>query len=99
MLIDLKKTFRPSFNALIIAGILAALISSAVAVAYSVHLSRQSLQELQRLGRERDRLDIEWGQLLLEQHAWGAYGRIGNLATGNLGMLPPPPQSVVMVQP
>lgn len=74
------------------------LVSSAIAVTYSVHKSRQYLHDLQKLQAERDRLETEWGQLLLEQHAWGAYGRIGRLATEQLQMRNPAPAEIIMVR-
>ena len=74
------------------------LVSSAIAVTYSVHKSRQYLHDLQKLQTERDRLETEWGQLLLEQHAWGAYGRIGRLATEQLQMRNPAPAEIIMVR-
>jgi cell division protein FtsL len=74
------------------------LVCSAIAVTYSVHKSRQYLHELQKLQAERDRLETEWGQLLLEQHAWGAYGRIGRLATEQLQMRNPSPAEIIMVR-
>ena len=81
-----------------VTGGVTALVGSAVSVAFSVHHSRLKLQALQKLDEERNQLDVEWGQLLLEQHAWGSYGRIGKLGAEELQMLPPPPQTVVMVQ-
>lgn len=80
------------------AGIVVTLVSTAVAVAYSAHKSRSYLAELTRLETERDRLETEWGQLLLEQHTWGAYGRIGKLATEQLQMRNPAPTEIIMVR-
>ncbi|MFZ5560632.1 MAG: cell division protein FtsL [Pseudomonadota bacterium] len=74
------------------------LVSSAVAVAYSAHKSRLYLNALQQLEVERDRLETEWGQLLLEQHAWGAYGRIGKIAMEQLQMRNPAPAEIIMVR-
>ena len=78
--------------------IICTLVSSAVAVAYSAHKSRQYLNDLQKQEALRDRLETEWGQLLLEQHAWGAYGRVGRLATEQLQMRNPSPTEIIMVR-
>jgi cell division protein FtsL len=94
----LKQSFRPSFSAVLVVLLVVGLVGSAVGVAFSVHHARLRVQELQRLDEEKNNLDVEWGQLLLEQHAWGAYGRIGKLGGEQLQMVPPPPQGVVMVQ-
>jgi cell division protein FtsL len=74
------------------------LVSTAVAVAYSAHKSRLYLNDLQQLETERDRLETEWGQLLLEQHTWGAYGRIGRIAMEQLQMRNPAPTEIIMVR-
>ena len=94
----LKKSFKPSLSAGVVALLVVGLVGSAVGVAYSAHLARHKVQELQRLDEEKNNLDVEWWQLLLEQHAWGAYGRIGKLGAEELQMVPPSPESVVMVQ-
>lgn len=86
------------FGPLFAAGIVMTLVSTAVAVAYSAHKSRGYLAELTKLEAERDRLETEWGQLLLEQHTWGAYGRIGKLATEQLQMRNPSPTEIIMVR-
>lgn len=81
------------------AAVMIALVAASLAVAYSVHKSRQYLNELQTLQVARDRLEVEWGQLLLEQQAWGAYGRVGKIAVDELGMRSPAPHEVMMVRP
>lgn len=83
---------------LIVLAIISTLVSSAVAVAYSVHKSRLYLNDLQKLETQRDHLETEWGQLLLEQHTWGAYGRVGALATEQLQMRNPSPTEIIMVR-
>lgn len=74
------------------------LVCTAVAVSWSVHKSRHYLNQLQSLEGERDRLETEWGQLLLEQHTWGAYGRIGKIAVEQLQMRNPAPGEIIMVR-
>ena len=94
----LISSFKPSFDALIAAGVVVALVGSGLAVALSVHHWRESLQELQVLKQESNAVDVEWGQLLLEQNSWGGYARIEQLAQQQK-MQAAPLQSVVMVQP
>lgn len=83
---------------LLAAMLILVLVCSAVAVAYSVHKSRHYLNELQSLESDRDRLETEWGQLLLEQHTWGSYGRIGKLAIEQLQMRNPAATEIIMVR-
>ena len=67
----LTTSLKPNFDALIAAGVIVALVGSGLAVALSVHHWRESLQELQVLKQESKALDVEWGQLLLEQNSGG----------------------------
>ena len=48
---------------------------------------------------ERDRLEIEWGQLQLEQSAWSTHAFVENLAATNLHMHIPPPAQIEVVAP
>ena len=75
------------------------LLASAVAAVWSKHQSRSSFIELQRLQRERDALDTEWGQLKLEQSTWSTYGRVEQMAHDDLKMVIPRPDEVRIVQP
>lgn len=78
--------------------VVAVLVTSAIAVSYSVHKSRYYLNQLQSLESERDQLEVQWSQLLLEEHAWGAYTRVGTVATEQLQMRNPSPQEIIMVR-
>ena len=40
-------------------------------------------------------LDVEWGQLQLEQSTWAGHARIEKIARDKLGMRPPPPAQIV----
>lgn len=77
----------------------AALFASAVAVVWSRHQTRTLFVELQTLNAERDALDIEWGQLKLEQSAWSTHGRVEQTARGSLRMVIPRPNEVRIVTP
>jgi len=70
---------------------------SATSVIYSTHKSRYLLNELQQLERQRNNLQVQWGQLLLEQSSLIAQGRIENLAIAELGMQIPAMENVVVV--
>lgn len=70
---------------------------TATGVIYSTHKSRQLLNELQQLEQQRNELQVEWGQLLLEQSSLVSQGRIENLAIAELGMKIPATENVVVV--
>ncbi|WP_116810339.1 cell division protein FtsL [Steroidobacter cummioxidans] len=76
-----------------------ALLGAAIAVVWSKHEARSLFIELQRLNAERDRLDIEWGQLKLEQSAFAMHGRVEQTARGSLQMVVPRPDEVRIVKP
>ena len=53
-----------------------------------------------RLGeRERDAMQVEWGQLKLEQSTWATHERIERLAHDKLGLHTPATAEVVLVSP
>jgi cell division protein FtsL len=54
---------------------------------------------LQGLNGERDALEIEWGQLKLEQSAWATHGRVEQTARVDLRMVIPRPDEVRIVKP
>ena len=75
------------------------LLGAAIAVVWSKHEARSLFIELQHLHAERDRLDIEWGQLKLEQSAFATHGRVEQTARVNLQMVVPRPDEVRIVKP
>lgn len=76
-----------------------ALLGTAIAVVWSKHEARNLFIELQGLHAERDRLDIVWGQLKLEQSAWAMHGRVEQTARVNLEMVVPRPDEIRIVKP
>ena len=45
-------------------------VLSAIALIYTKHESRKLFVELESLTQQRDELNIEWGQLQIEQSTW-----------------------------
>jgi cell division protein FtsL len=72
---------------------------SALGVVYAKHESRKLFIELQDLRVERDKMNIEFGKLQLEQSTWAAHGRIERIARNKLHMTISSTNSVVMVKP
>jgi cell division protein FtsL len=83
---------------LILLAIVAAVVVSATAVVYSKHRTRTLFAQLQSLHDDRDRLNVEWERLQLEQGAWTTHGRIERLAREELDMSPPGRDDVVLVR-
>jgi cell division protein FtsL len=76
-----------------------ATLGSAAAAVYLKHRSREMFVELERLGTRRDNLDIEWGQLQLEQSAWSTHAFVERVASAKLHMAMPPPKEIEIIAP
>lgn len=79
--------------------LLLAVIVSSVGVVYARHQNRMLFVELQALSYEKDRMDVEWGQLQLEQGTLTTHGQVEQAARTRLGMINPVPDSFVIVRP
>jgi len=64
-------------------------VGCALSVVTSQHKARKFYIELQKEENETKRLDVEWGQLQLEQSTWAMHSRIEAEATRRLGMQQP----------
>jgi cell division protein FtsL len=76
-----------------------AALASAAGAIYSKHRARELFVELERLNARRDNLEIEWGQLQLEQSAWSTHAFVENVAGTKLKMAMPPPKEIELVTP
>jgi cell division protein FtsL len=74
-------------------------LGSAAAAVYLKHRSREMFVELERLDTRRDNLDIEWGQLQLEQSAWSTHAFVERVASAKLHMAMPPPKEIEIIAP
>ncbi len=74
-----------------------AVVISAVATVYAKHESRKLYSELQLLQRERDRIEMEWGQLQIEQSTWSTHARVERMAREEIGMGEPRPEQLRML--
>lgn len=78
--------------------LIVAVAASALVVVDLRQQNRLLFAELQTLTRERDALNVEWGQLLLEQGAWSEHRRVEDTARVRLGMAMPSSEQVVIVR-
>jgi cell division protein FtsL len=79
--------------------LLAVLIACALSVVTSQHKARKLYVELQKEQELARQLDIEWGQLQLEQSTWAMHARVEKIASGQLMMRVPPAARVQVVAP
>jgi cell division protein FtsL len=84
---------------LLVAVLWVAVLGSALGVVYGKQEARNRFNELQKLTNQRDDLDIEWGQLQLEQSTWATHGRVERVAHDELGMVTPLASDLRIVQP
>jgi cell division protein FtsL len=77
----------------------AAALASAAGAVYCKHRARELFVGLERLNARRDNLEIEWGQLQLEQSAWSTHAFVERVAGAKLHMAMPPPKEIEIVNP
>ncbi len=82
---------------LVVAALLVAIVASCIAVVYQSYQFRHFFNTQQQLIAHRDELQVEWGQLLLEQSALGANSRVEKLAKRRLSMQVPESKNVEMM--
>jgi len=76
-----------------------AALGSAAGAIYSKHRARELFVTLERLNNQRDNLEVEWGQLQLEQSAWSTHAFVERVASTKLKMTTPPPKDIELVSP
>lgn len=73
-------------------------VMSAMALVYTKHESRKLFVELETLTHERDELNIEWGQLQIEQSTWATHARIEQVATEDLLLVRPESTEIFVIE-
>ena len=78
----------PSSNGLNVL-LLAAVVLCALSVVTSQHKARKLYIELQKQKEHAQQMEVEWGQLQLEQSTWAAPARVEKIAVQQLQMQMP----------
>lgn len=95
---NLSQQKPPATSVLFVVAVLwAAVVVSALGVVATTQLVRRDVNSLETLRREAAQLQVQWGQYLLEQSTWAAYGRVENAAISELNMMAPTPGEIVMI--
>ena len=76
-----------------------AVLGSSAAAIWCKHRARELFVQLEALNARRDNLEIEWGQLQLEQSAWATHAFVERVASTRLHMAMPPPKDIEIVSP
>jgi cell division protein FtsL len=86
---------QPTVLALVFAVVC---VVSAMALVYTRHESRKLFIELEQLTTNRDELNIEWGQLQIEQSTWATHARIERVATEELSLTRPVATEIFVIE-
>ena len=73
-------------------------VLSSMAMVYTKHESRKLFVKLEGLTHERDELNIEWGQLQIEQSTWATHARIEQVATDDLSLVRPESTEIFVIE-
>lgn len=85
-------------DAVLVSVLVAGVIGSALSVAFQVNATRDEFKSLQKVKQIRDKLDVEWGRLLIEQQTFGATSQIGSRAVIYLHMFSPPANQIMTLE-
>jgi cell division protein FtsL len=92
---EVESRRQPILLALVFAVIC---VISALALVYTRHESRKLFIELEQLTTQRDELNIEWGQLQIEQSTWATHARIERVATEELSLTRPVATEIFVIE-
>lgn len=88
-----------SKSAYVLILLLAAVLISALGVIYSTNSYRSAFSLVQQEEQQTNRLQLQWGQLLLEQASLATPARVQVLASDKLGMVFPNAQNTYLLHP
>ena len=94
-MIQVTQTKQPCVLVLVFSVVC---VLSALALVYTKHESRKLFVELESLTHERDDLNIEWGQLQIEQSTWATHARIEQVATDDLSLVRPAASEIYVIE-
>jgi cell division protein FtsL len=76
-----------------------AVLVSGIGAIWTRHRARELFVELEQLNRDRNELDVAWGQWQLEQSFWSQHAQVESTARRRLGMSNPDPVAIQVVLP
>ena len=72
-------------------------VACALGAVSSNHRARKLFMDLEREQNRARELEVEWGQLQLEQSTWAAHARVEKIAREKLGMRTPAPGQIMVL--
>jgi cell division protein FtsL len=85
---------RPAYQGML----LVVVVLCALSVVTSQHQARKLFIELQKEKEQAQQMEVEWGQLQLEQSTWAAPGRVEKIAVQKLQMQIPKNGQVQLIR-
>ena len=92
---NLEALLRPFLTVFVLVVLL---VATCLVVVLSAFEYRTLFNYHQELVQQRDELQVEWGQLLLEQSAWAANNRVEQQAASKLGMKVPEVNQIEIIR-
>lgn len=89
----------PATLTLVLPVLWVAVLASAAGAVYCTFRARQLFIELEQLSSQRDALDIQWGQLQIEQSSLSTHAFVESVARKKLRMRMPAPADIVILRP
>ena len=86
-------------NRALFATLVIACLASAVGAVYAKHQSRKLFMAFSALIDERDRLEVDWSRLQMEQSTWSTHARVEQLAREQMHMRNPKPEEIELLAP
>lgn len=78
--------------------LLVLIFTSAMGVVFTTHHTRQAISEKNVASQQRDHLDNEWRNLILEETALSEHSRVQDLARSELEMTRPDADKEVVIE-
>ncbi len=79
--------------------LLLAVVGCALSAITANHQARKLHTELEASQKHMRDLDVEWGQLQLEQSTWASHARVEKVAREKLDMRPPTAGQILSIEP
>ena len=95
----MPRLLNSKMVAILIPVLWVAALGSAAGAIYCKHRARELFVQLEGLNGQRDNIEIEWGQLQLEQSAWSTHAFVERVASTKLHMATPPPKEIEIIAP
>lgn len=74
------------------------IVVSGLSVVYTTYDTRVKFNELESLRHQYNRMQMVWGQYLLEQSTWANYGRVEKVAAKKLSMKVPTAEQIILIR-